>query len=92
MTWTVHYSREAAKQFDKLPKPVQEAMDSLTADLESGGPVRGDWPNYGKLNPITHHCHIKKGRPTYVAIWMEEPEGIQIIEVRYVGTHEKAPY
>ena len=39
-----------------------------------------------------HHCHIKKGRPTYVAVWEEMDGAIQLIEVTYVGTHEKAPY
>ena len=55
-------------------------------------PVRGDWPNYGKLKPGQHHCHLKKGHPTYVAIWEERNREIRLIEVIYVGTHEKAPY
>ncbi len=36
--------------------------------------------------------HLKKGRPTYVAIWEVTDKEIRIIEVIYAGTHEKAPY
>lgn len=41
---------------------------------------------------VRHHCHIKKGRPCYVAIWEERDRSIKLVEVTYVGTHEKAPY
>jgi hypothetical protein len=58
----------------------------------AGGPVRGTWPNYGKLSQIRHHCHLKKGHPTYVAVWEVRDRQVQIIEVLYVGTHENAPY
>ena len=56
------------------------------------GTVRGNWPNYSKLGPKDHHCHIKKGRPTYVVCWRVVDDLIQIVEVYYAGTHEKAPY
>jgi hypothetical protein len=64
----------------------------LAKEIEIMGPVRGNWPNYGKLAPERHHCHLKKGRPTYVAVWEERNREIRLIEVVYVGTHEKAPY
>jgi hypothetical protein len=67
-------------------------MYSLLRDIELYGPVRGDWPNYGKLGKGRHHCHIKKGKPTYVAVWEEKDKKIKLIEVTYVGTHERAPY
>jgi hypothetical protein len=35
---------------------------------------------------------LKKGRPTYVAIWEVMDKEIKLIEVIYAGTHEKAPY
>lgn len=35
--------------------------------------------------------HIKKGRPTYVVVWEEVEGEIQLVEVTYAGTHEKAP-
>jgi len=62
----------------------------LFAEIRQSGPVRGNWPNYGKLGSNLHHCHLKKGRPTYVVVWVERSRGE--IEVTYVGTHENAPY
>jgi hypothetical protein len=62
----------------------------LLSDIEAGGPVRGNWPNYSRLGPRRHHCHLKKGRPTYVAVW--EEIGTRLVEVTYAGTQEKAPY
>ena len=56
------------------------------------GPVRGDWPNYGKLGPGRHHCHLTKGRPCYVAVWEERDNEIKLVEITYAGTREKAPY
>jgi hypothetical protein len=38
------------------------------------------------------HCHLIKGRPTYVACWEVKDPKNKILEVYYVGTHEKAPY
>jgi hypothetical protein len=37
-------------------------------------------------------CHLKRGRPTYVAMWRELKAEERTIEVIYAGTHEKAPY
>ena len=74
------------------PKLYWRTLFALMLDIELGGPVRGDWPNYGKLDAITHHCHLKKGHPTYVAVWEESADSMKLIEVTYVGTHERAPY
>ncbi len=90
--WDVTLSSKAQKQRKKLPKAVQDVFAALLVDMEHGGPVRGDWPNYSKLGTRKHHCHIKKGKPCYVAVWEVMEKGIQLIEVQYVGTHEKAPY
>lgn len=92
MPWTVKMSRSAEKQKAKLSKPVRRILYALIHDIESAGPVRGDWPNYGKLTGGKHHCHLKKGNPTYVAVWEVEDKTIKLVEVTYVGTHEKAPY
>jgi hypothetical protein len=80
------------KQQRKLPQRVRELLFQLTRDIEAAGPVRGDWPNYSKLAPGEHHCHLKKGKPTYVAIWREDTGTIRLVEIIYAGTHEKAPY
>jgi len=92
MAWIVSYSKKAEKQYYKLPQAIQDRIDFLTAELESLGPVRGNWKNYSKLGEHRHHCHIKTGRPTYVAVWEVTNEAVKLVEVEYVGTHEKAPY
>lgn len=92
MNWTVEFSNKAAKQAARLPKTVADALAALVLDIADGGPIRGDWPNYSKLAGGVHHCHIKKGRPVYVAVWREVKGRIRVVEVTYAGTHEKAPY
>lgn len=91
MEWTVRIRRKAEKQALSLPRPVLAALHELMASIRQSGPVRGDWPNYSKLPGNRHHCHLKKGRPTYVAVWTEERNTITV-EIIYAGTHEKAPY
>ncbi len=90
--WTVKLSGKAEKSVKRLPLPVQKALVLLLQDMEEGGPVRGNWPNYSKLGAGRHHCHLKKGRPTYVVVWEERAGQVRLIEVIYAGTHEKAPY
>lgn len=89
--WNVTVSRSVDKQFPKLPERVRKQLLALMRAIRSGGPVRGDWPNYGKLSTDKHHCHLKKGQPTYVAVWQENKTAITV-EVIYAGTHENAPY
>ena len=94
MMWTVTYSKKAERQYNNLPSVVQDRLDLLTAELEQLGPVCGNWKNYSKLEGKTkrHHCHIKTGKPTYVAVWEEIDCEVKLVEVIYAGTHEKAPY
>jgi mRNA-degrading endonuclease RelE of RelBE toxin-antitoxin system len=92
MSWTVLFTNKSAKQYKKLPNSIRDSIDTLVAEIRVGGPVRGNWPNYAKLSGFDHHCHLKKGRPTYVAVWREDQGQIRLVEVTYVGTHEKAPY
>jgi mRNA-degrading endonuclease RelE of RelBE toxin-antitoxin system len=92
MTWQVTLSRQVGKQVPRLPLNVRQKLFYLLAEIEQSGPVRGNWPNYGKLAHDTHHCHIKKGNPCYVAVWEVHDKTIKLVEVTYVGTHEKAPY
>ena len=92
MTWIVEKNKRVAKALRKLPARIRFSLDLLVEEIQAKGPVRGEWPNYGKLGERRHHCHLKKGNPTYVAVWEEGPKGIRFIEVTYVGTHEKAPY
>jgi mRNA-degrading endonuclease RelE of RelBE toxin-antitoxin system len=92
MFWIVEFTLKARKQKDKLPTRLQTVLFQLVREIEKAGPVRGDWPNYSKLADGLHHCHLKKGRPTYVAVWSEVKDRIRVVEVIYAGSHEKAPY
>ena len=92
MNWTVSISKRAAKRIAKLPQQVRKLLFILLAEIELKGPVRGNWPNYSKLDTKRHHCHLKKGQPTYVAVWQVENNETKLVEVIYAGTHEKAPY
>jgi len=91
MKWHVTLTKKAEKQALKLPRPVLAALYALMASIREAGPVRGEWPNYSKLPGSRHHCHLKKGRPTDVAVWTEDKAAITV-EIIYAGTHEKAPY
>jgi mRNA-degrading endonuclease RelE of RelBE toxin-antitoxin system len=90
--WTVTLHRHVEKQYQTLPQAVQDRFRLLIEDLETQGPVRGNWPNYSKLDATRHHCHLKKGRPTYVAVWAVTNARHRTIEVLYVGTYANAPY
>lgn len=96
--WTVTFSREAKKQYEKLKisgskKPsVIDAIDFLAIELQKRGPVLHDWPHYGRLGKDLYHCHLRRGRPTYVACWKVIEKEKKQVEVYYVGTHEAAPY
>ncbi len=92
MTWEIRISKKAAKNLKRLPVSIQERFKALALELRVAGPVRDGWPNYGKIRGAgnCHHCHIKKGKPTYVAVWQVKDGNI--LEVIYVGTHEGADY
>jgi len=80
------------KRVRDLPVNVQNILIALKKDMEANGPIRGNWPNFSALSSNRYHCHLKKGHPTYVAIWEVIDKKIKLIEVIYAGTHEKAPY
>lgn len=92
MTWTVKLTSKVAKQYGKLPKSIKDNLNALVKEIQISGPVRGNWPNYSKLSDTEHHCHIKKGHPTYVAVWRANKKQVRLVEVIYAGTHEKASY
>ncbi|MBE0502264.1 MAG: cytotoxic translational repressor of toxin-antitoxin stability system [Desulfuromonadales bacterium] len=92
MGWKVEFTNKARKQKEKLPRRIQEILFQLVCEIEMSGPVRGDWPHYSKLSVNEHHCHLKRGKPTYVAVWLEVKGQIRVVEVIYAGSHEKAPY
>ena len=94
MYWQVFFKKQTVKQIDKLPKRILFSLRALTNEIELLGPLRHNWKNFGKLkgNEFLYHCHIKHGKPTYIACWKIIDKKLKIIEVYYVGTHEKAPY
>lgn len=96
ISWNIRITRNVLKQESKLNNNISLALRYLLEDLAVKGPILHNWPNYGKLHGIKdknkHHCHLKKGRPTYVCCWEVIDKKRKIIEVYYVGTHEKAPY
>lgn len=97
MRWIVGVTAKAAKQAQSLSEDAHFSLQVLLEDLQIKGPNPGPhWPHYGKLqgtkkNIDRRHCHILKGRPTYVCCW-EVVQIKRMIKVYYVGTHEKAPY
>jgi len=92
VNWQVDFNSRSKKQRDKLPEKIRSILDRLAKQMEVSGPIRRDWKNFSKLTGDNYHCHLKKGRPTYVACWKVVDKKIQIIEVYYAGTHENAPY
>jgi mRNA-degrading endonuclease RelE of RelBE toxin-antitoxin system len=93
--WSVSASTKVAKQIQKLPKTILPAYYLLFVNLQEQGPEQTGWHHYGKLKgkgADLHHCHLNKGKPRYVAVWEVVDLEIKLIEVRYVGTHENAPY
>jgi mRNA-degrading endonuclease RelE of RelBE toxin-antitoxin system len=92
MVWDVKLTTKAQKNCLVLPKGINEIFQALLADLKLSGPARWNWANYGKLRKDCYHCHLQKGNPTYVAVWRVISKAEKIIEVTYVGTHEKAYY
>ena len=94
MSWQVSFKKQAQKQLDKLPKHIAIIARTLVDEMVKDGPLRYDWKNFSKFKGSgnLYHCHIKDGKPTYVVCWEVKDKKIKIIEVYYVGTHEKAPY
>lgn len=95
--WRVSLSRTAGKKSVKLPENVRLQINLLMREIEQLGPIRKNWPNFGALTgkglpKNAYHCHIKKGKPTYVACWYVENKKVNIVEIFYVGSHENAPY
>ena len=87
-------TRKAAKGKNNLPAEMQITFLALFALLREHGPHQPRWPHYGKLEgkKDTFHCHLNRGRPTYVVVWHLMDKEQKIMEVQYVGTHENAPY
>jgi len=94
MTWDIQFTAKAKKQFAKLPRDVRDEFVYLVREIKHQGPTRANWPHYGKVRAKKdcHHCHLKKGKSTFVAVWQVTDKTTNLVEVKYVGTHEGADY
>ena len=95
--WKVEFSHSADKQKQQLPGNIQDNLFALVTELEWEGPEQTEWPHYGKISGRKkdedyRHCHLNRGKPRYVAVWRVLDTEVQLMEIRYVGTHEKANY
>ena len=73
-----------------MPPRPRKQLSFLVKEIQEYGPVQDKWPNYGKRD--CYHCHLKKGDPTYVAVWRVTESEIKIVEIKYAGTHEGVDY
>ena len=96
MPWTVSIAKRAAKQITNLSFNLNDICDALLRDLQQNGPQLPGWPhfqkNHGTGKIECYHCHLQRGRPTWVAIWRVLDKRERQLELCYVGTHEKADY
>jgi hypothetical protein len=99
--WKVDFSPKASRQLARLEKEqpdIYASASTLVREIEIDGPIRRNWSHFSGLRKgpgipdDSYHCHIKDGKPTFVACWTIEDKKVKIVEVYYVGTHEKAPY
>lgn len=90
--WKVELAGQAKKAQKILPKNALNTFFLLVFELKNG-PIKKEWPNFSSLKGMKdhYHCHIEKGRPTYV-VCRSAGKANKKIEVYYAGTHEKAPY
>lgn len=89
--WTVITNKQVYKALNTYPQ-IKEKVQLLYNDLHQYGPHLYKWSHFSKLSDGRFHCHLKSGRPTFVAVWTIKDNTIQLLEVQYVGTHENAPY
>lgn len=92
--WTVEFSSKAARQKRALPDAMSKTLNLLVGELIQEGPVQAEWHHYSKLVGAddVHHCHLNKGKPRYVAVWQVIDRKVRLMEIRYLGTHEKVHY
>lgn len=71
--WSIEVIGQARKAQKNLSKRSYENFLTLLYEFEISGPYRSNWPNYTVMkrkNVEHYHCHIEKGRPTYVVCWI----------------------
>jgi len=69
------------------------ALKALVKDLEQHGPILPHWPLRKAAGRADwYHGHLKRGRPSYVAVWQVPSGTVQVIHILYAGTHEGVNY
>lgn len=54
--YEVYISKRVPKNFRHMPIPVQRKMINLIDDLRDKGPIKPEWPNFGKL--VSDHYQL----------------------------------
>jgi phage-related protein len=88
VSFFVKISRQADRTMKKAPEAIRQRFALLLDDLEKTGPIRKDWPNFSTLGTDLYHCHLSY---SWVAVWRYE-RGSVLVEVKYAGSRENAPY
>ena len=88
MSWEVVFTKKANKGLKELPETVRLKLHILEYEVQTLGPVRGNWKNYAKLSDQKHHCHLKSGQPTYLVCWEVTDRTVKIVEI-YMPAHTK---
>ncbi len=76
------------RRIQRLPDSIQRRVANLVEELRDYGPIRNNWPNYGKLYTDMYHCHLTR---SWVVCWTYRRD-VKTIEVYYAGSRENAPY
>jgi hypothetical protein len=86
--YAVKIPKNIGKITRDMPNNAVVTLKKLIDDIMDSGPVQSAYPNYSKLGEVTYHCHLAR---KWVACWRCE-KNEYIVEVKYVGSREKAPY
>ena len=57
MAWQVEINRKVDRVLFRFPFRVRKTLFALVSEIEPKGPVRGNWPNFGKFSDNRYHCH-----------------------------------
>ena len=64
--YEVLVKKKVLKDIGKLPEPIQKALVNLIDDLREKGPIRNEWPNFGKIGTFDAICR-ENGWPVGIA-------------------------
>ena len=98
MAYKVTLTKQAAKKAARIKGRAKNSLRALLEELRDEGPYQPEWPHFSKLRGRKNewHCHLNRGRPTYVVCWRlikkKGKKNEEEIEVFYAWTHEGAPY